>query len=93
LTANDLKEAFNIFGHVLVENLEKGFEGLYSRMGTLNHGPSAPEPQHLERQKNKRSALPNRRSFDQNHMAVMPCPFIEAVTKLIISSRKKSELI
>jgi hypothetical protein len=92
LTANDLKEAFNIPGHVLVENLEKGFESLYSRMGTLNHGPSAPKPQHLERQKNKHSSLPNCQSFDRN-MAVMLCPSIKAVTKLIISSGKKSELI
>lgn len=70
MTANDLMSAFNVFGRILGEQLEKGFEGIYSRLDSLNRDP--PLTSGSVTQKKKRSSFPNHRPFDRNHMAVRP---------------------
>jgi hypothetical protein len=69
LTANDLKDAFNMFGHTLGGHLERAFGGIHSRIDMFNPDPTSTNvPQ--QRGKHKRNAFPHRRSFDQNEMAV-----------------------
>lgn len=70
MTANDLMGAFNVFGRILGEQLEKGFEGIYSRLDSLN--PDPPLVSGSETRKKKRSSFPDHRTFDRNHMAVSP---------------------